>query len=251
MASRSLTNYKVKLISVASLRFSNPDEIESVVFENTPTLSETRSVDYNAVTPIHMPGSIQIYKSSNSRNFSIGATLISRSDEDVIRNIKDLQMLRGWTMPYFGSRTANTEAAQREAEEEKRKLRKRIYEEEAGKPVEQRVNNETAIAAKIAAGTKNMTNLVGAPPDVLYLYAYSAYSDVGFRGGYENINRVPVVLTNLDISYPDDVDYLSVAGVDPFPTKMTVSISLVETHSPGEYERFSLQDFKNGTLTNF
>jgi len=32
---------------------------------------------------------------------------------------------------------------------------------------------------------------------------------------------------------------------------MTIDIQLAETHSPQEYNKFSIQDFRNGTLVNF
>ena len=104
--------------------------------------------------------------------------------------------------------------------------------------------------------------LLGAPPDVLYLYAYS--SGVSSGAGQDrpnkygvNINKVPVVVTSLNITYPDDVDYIPTYSngdprkSEPFPVKMDVEISLVETHSPREYERFDLMKYKKGVLVNF
>lgn len=103
--------------------------------------------------------------------------------------------------------------------------------------------------------------LLGAPPDVLYLYAYSAgspFSDAGRTNTYgTNINKVPVVITSLNISYPDDVDYIPTrshidpAKSEPFPIKMDIDITLVETHSPREYEMFDLMKYKRGQLSNF
>jgi hypothetical protein len=104
--------------------------------------------------------------------------------------------------------------------------------------------------------------LLGAPPMVLYLYAYSSsVNDNRGAGSFlrVNVNRVPVVITSLSIAYPNDVDYLPAGeGIDAInqesesmPTKMEVTIDCVETHSPREYERFSLEDFYNGKLVSF
>lgn len=208
-------NYKVKLISATKLRQAAANDIERVIFDVSPTVTEERSVEYSQQSPIHLPGTIQVYKRTNSRNFSITADLISRTREDATKNIKTLQTLRGWTMPYFGygSRTGS----------------------------KQDLNDN-----------RSGGELLGAPPDVLYLYAYSSPTSRN-KKDFVNVNEVPVVITSLSISYPNDVDYIPTFGSnkEPMPTKMTVSISLVETHSPHEYESFSLQDFKAGRLRYF
>jgi hypothetical protein len=89
----------------------------------------------------------------------------------------------------------------------------------------------------------------------LYAYSSQANDKRPDQPGI-NINRIPVVLTNLSIQYPEDVDYIPVilkadANTEPFPVKIDVSISLAEAHSPTEYEQFSLESFKKGTLKHF
>ena len=102
--------------------------------------------------------------------------------------------------------------------------------------------------------------LRGAPPDVLYLYAYStSANNMRGMGPRVNINRVPVVVTGLEITWPNDVDYIPIydpeegpsAYTEPFPRKMDISVSLTETHSPAEFEQFDLAAFKNGDLVGF
>lgn len=214
-------------------------DADQVVFEVTPTFTESRTVNYTSVDPIHMPGSIQMYRSTGSRTFEVGAQLISRNAEDAQRNIRYLQTLRGWTMPYFGETTTLSEPNVRSREQNAT------------------LSRETANANSInRVHSDEGVELRGAPPDVLYLFAYSmGPSSVGTRSNpTPNINRVPVVVTNLSIAYPDDIDYIPVNVGDvyePFPIKLTVNISLVETHSPNEYERFDLAAFKAGTLANF
>lgn len=212
-----------------------------VVFEVTPSFAESRSVAYSAVDPVHMPGSIQMYRSTGSRTFDVGAQLISRNAGDAIRNIKYLQTLRGWTMPYFGQTNTLTTA-----NEIARHDNATFGLEDPNMTAAERIRMEGV-------------QLRGAPPDVLYLYAYStdSGSSTGVRSApTSNINRVPVVLSSLNITYPDDVDYIPVDmtgtnNYEPFPVKMTVTLVLLETHSPREYERFDLAAFKAGTLANF
>jgi hypothetical protein len=86
---------------------------------------------------------------------------------------------------------------------------------------------------------------LGAPPAVLLLSAYTKGRPV------TNINRIPVVIQNLSINYPTDVDYIPSIDGEPFPTIMSISISLTEAHSPVEYESFNLSQFKTGTLPGF
>jgi len=94
----------------------------------------------------------------------------------------------------------------------------------------------------------------GAPPEVLFLSAFAqsggkrADTDFSKSG---NLHRIPVVINQLSIPYPSDVDYINTETGDPFPTLMTIDLNLTETHSPTEYEEFSLSDYRAGTLKNF
>lgn len=215
----SVDNYKVKLISTTSLRNDLPSQIGRVVFEATPTFNEDRAVEYTAVSPIHMPGSVQVYKRTNARTFSIAAPLISRTREEATENMAKLQTLRGWTMPYFGAASST--------------------------------GGYSTTNTGTTANARTASEMLGAPPDVLYLYAYSSTSSR--NKGHVNINRVPVVISQLGIIYPEDVDYIPTfyANKEPMPSKMTVNLTLLETHSPYEYEQFSLFEFRKGTLQHF
>lgn len=200
--------YKVRLFAVRGF------PSERVIFEVSPTVSESRSVEYSPVSPVHMPGSIQVYKRTGSRSFSIGAKFVSRNIAQATQNMQYLQTLRGWTMPYFGLRTHLDATLQ----------------------------------------NKDTGPMLGAPPDVLYLYAYSDASGANNDrdGAFQtNLKKIPVVITNLSFDYPEDVDYIPTASGDPFPVKMEVKIDLAETHSPKGYEEFSLSLFKQGKLVQF
>lgn len=228
--------YKVRLVSMIDAR-------NRVVFEVTPTFSESRSVDYNAVTPVHMPGSVQVYKNTNGRSFSIGAHLVSRTPEEATQNITYLQQLRAWQLPYFGIGSATLVTSIVRTEE--------VTAARTSIDGSSSFDNATTSIDRIREDTT--INVLGAPPDILYLYAYSN-SEITQRteNMLVNINRVPVVLSSLEITYPEDVDYIpSQFNNEPFPVKMDVSISLLETHSPREFEQFSLSQYKAGALQNF
>lgn len=211
--------YKVRLF--AARRFPT----ERVIFEVSPTLSESRTVEYAGVNPVHMPGSIQIYKRTNSRTWSLGAKFISRNTSQATENMKYLQLLRGWTMPYFGLRSNYDRFTTAD---------------------EFTTTNREAI--------EDGTAMLGAPPDVLYLYAYSdSKNSTSDRTSMAetNIKKMPVVITSLSFDYSPEVDYIATASGEPFPVKMEVKIDLTETHSPNGYEEFSLSMFKNGQLVQF
>lgn len=81
-------------------------------------------------------------------------------------------------------------------------------------------------------------NMLGAPPDVLKFTAY----------GSKNMGDIPVVMTSLNLSWPNDVDYIHTAGMEAFPVILTIDISLKEAWSPREFSGFSLAAYKNGDL---
>jgi hypothetical protein len=81
---------------------------------------------------------------------------------------------------------------------------------------------------------------LGAPPDVL---TFSAYGD-------KNIGKIPVVLSNLSIEWPNDVDYIHTSDGQPFPVLINISISLKEAWSPRQFSGFSIEAFKSGDLAN-
>ena len=189
------------------------DRNRRVVFEVTPDLIENRTVTYKSLDPIHMPGQIFVYGSTSSRTFNISAIrLVSRTPQEAQKNLEILHILRFWCMPRFG----------RQSHPEDRSL-----------------------------------GVLGQPPDVILLSAYSKSPGSTIRQNDRmqemgHLNRVPVVITNLSTPYPSDIDYIPTSKDKiPMPTIMSLDLTLNETHSPLEYENFSLAAFKNGTLPGF
>lgn len=70
-----------------------------------PEIVENRTVEYEAVAPAQFPGAFQKYKGTSSVQWSINATLISRTSDEASVNLRHLNRLRGWTMPFFGQNT--------------------------------------------------------------------------------------------------------------------------------------------------
>lgn len=221
--------YRVKLVAQRSEN-SNSAEREVVVFDSSPDVNESRTVNYSSVDPIHMPGQIYVYKNVQARTFQISnARLISRTPEEAEKNLGFIWTLRGWQMPRFGINSQSKGNTQRD------KSRVQIQQ------LTQGVNQSSK-----QTSLNNGPNLLGAPPEVLLLSAYS--SGASLR---EHIKRVPVVIQQLSIPYPTDVDYvMSTSGV-PMPIIWPVELTLLEAHSAREYEQFNLDDYKQGRLPNF
>ena len=226
--------YRVKLVTQRTAR-NGPSSQERVIFNVTPEFSESRTVNYSTIDPVHMPGQIYVYKNTSARTYSISAAkLISRTQEEAEINLNYLWLLRSWQMPRFGVKSSTINKEQRNVR------------------VAQRSNDgelDTEERQKILS--KAGVELLGSPPPVLYLSAYSQGSGGNQSAKREHINRVPVVIQSLNIPYPSDVDYImSTTGV-PMPTIMAVDVQLMETHSAREYEQFSLSQYKAGILPHF
>jgi hypothetical protein len=92
-------DYKVSLTSQ-----QEADEV--LYFEVMPEITENRSVGYEAVSTAQSPGAFQKYKGTESTQWQLNATFVSRTTAEATQNLAYINMLRGWTMPYFGENTA-------------------------------------------------------------------------------------------------------------------------------------------------
>lgn len=239
--------YRVKLVSQTTAR-EGLSEQERVIFDVTPDLSESRKVNYSSVDPVHMPGQIYVYKNTAARNFSLSSVkLISRTQEEAEKNLTYLWLLRGWMMPRFGAGSSTLSPYQKSR-------RDRVRSNPGNYSTEQQQEQLKLHQTNGMLGTE----LLGAPPPVLLLSAYSkGFGQMTNADGAaqelsrQHINNVPVVMESLSIPYPSDVDYIKSTSGVPMPTIMSIDLSLLETHSAGEYERFSLDQYKTGTLPGF
>lgn len=225
---------------------SNSPDLQSakprtVQFDATPDLIENRNVNYKTLDPMHAPGQLFVYANTSSRTFNLSnIRLISRTPKEASANLERLWILRSWCMPSFG-RNEFEDEMQRASREQ---VRANVG-VDAGK-----------ISSKMQdrASTPTNRDFLGAPPKVLQL---SAYSRLGAQTGVQglgHIRRVPVVIQQLSIPYPSDTDYIPTDDAQnptPMPTIMTLDMTMVETHSPAEYQKFNLNDFRNGNLSGF
>jgi hypothetical protein len=221
-----------------------------VVFDVTPTVAESRTSQYDKLTVTHMPGSMLVYKNTESRTFTLSdAKLISRTPAEARKNMVRLNILRAWQMPYFGTDSKTTNALAAQIASGNPNIDKYTIPEGASQTLGKQLSN-----AKMS-----FLNFLGAPPDVLFL---SAYAGRDTSGAYEgNINDVTVVMTSFEFSYPADVDYIPVSGIggqsddmlqgSPFPTIISLSMQLTEIHSPNELSKFSIDDYRKGSLPRF
>lgn len=238
MAQAELLEYRVKLRSAAG---------ELVIFNVTPDLSETRSVNYKTVDPVHAPGQIFAFVNSTSRTYSLsGVKLVSRNRAEAERNLRYLWLLRSWCLPAFGQDPLTED--QRENRRNIANYHNIFSSREDGGRDKFRNHEQAARGGKSEADYYG-TDLRGAPPQVLELSAYAHDGHIGTQIGH--INRVPTVITSLTIPYPSDVDYFPTSNGVPMPAVMMIDISLSETHSPKEYEQFNLSSYKKGLLRGF
>lgn len=239
MANEVENLFKVKLVSH---RFAN----QRVTFDATPDVIETRNVNYKPIDPIHAPGQIQAFASSSSRNYNVSnIKLISRTVEEADKNLRRLWILRSWCVPRFGQSTlTQAQAENREFNASAQEVGE-IGDEEGPVGIEQ--NSEFAQSFNFGQEHR------GEPPEVLLLSAYSRSGNPTGKARTigQHINKVPVVIQQLSIPYPSDQDYIHTSQFVPMPMIMTLDMTLMETHSATEYERFNLDSFKRGLLTSF
>jgi len=247
-------NYKVRLMPANVL--AGDKASRGLSFDASPNVSESRTVNYNSLEPLHAPGQIQVYKNTQSRTFQISdIKLISRTVGEATQNLEKLWALRSWCMPRFGnSSTLSTE---------NRLVRETKLQEEARR-------RDPSLKNKLGEGNRYTTEelgseLLGAPPPIILLSAYSKIigtSDdstaavqsriVTTRWNIaQHINRVPTVIQQLTIPYPNDVDYITTSNGVPMPLIMNIDITLLETHSPNAYEGFNLNAFREGRLQGY
>ena len=83
----------------------NDGNLNEIVLEVMPSIGETRSAQYNAFSPLHHPGEILKYEHTSARTWSIDAIFISRTREEATRNLKIINTIRTWLMPFYGQGT--------------------------------------------------------------------------------------------------------------------------------------------------
>jgi hypothetical protein len=78
---------------------------EIIEFSVMPQIVENRSVSYDPIAPVQFPGEFQKYKGTPSVQWVLTATFVASTTNEASLNLKYLNILRAWTMPYFGENT--------------------------------------------------------------------------------------------------------------------------------------------------
>lgn len=84
------------------------------------------------------------------------------------------------------------------------------------------------------------------------------------NGYKKQFNSIPVVLSEMSVNYPDDVDYIEVPDLAMVPIIQSIDITLIESHkststrlsddaakSNNQKNEFNLREFKKGTLIGY
>lgn len=90
------------LVTLENPLASGPNQDNIIEFLVMPEIVENRSISYEAVAPPQFPGAFQKYKGTESVQWQVNATFIARTTDEATLNLKYINMLRGWTMPFYG-----------------------------------------------------------------------------------------------------------------------------------------------------
>lgn len=90
---------------------ASPLSYRIVEFDNTPSISESNSVQYEPIAAPHMPTAFQKYKGTDSVTYSVEAILTARNSNEAFRNYIFCMNLRAWTKPFFGIKQMNQDGS--------------------------------------------------------------------------------------------------------------------------------------------
>lgn len=98
--------FKVKITAEPNL---GDGQYGQVIFESMPTVSEAQAANYAAFSPVQHPGDILKYTGTSSKSWGINVKLISRTPGEASDNLRKLNIIRSWVMPFYGLGTARNE----------------------------------------------------------------------------------------------------------------------------------------------
>jgi len=227
---------------------------QSVIFNVTPEMNEQRSVSYAEISDLRLPASILIYMGSPSRHFSISAKLLSRTTAEADVSFQYMNLLKGWcvtaTEPYIGTSKAGLNGINTDFTSITKIQNQQSAVAQAA-AVDQNTLPTTPpnsvvpkpdITSQKIVNTDSGTNLFYQTPQVLFL--------TGYGQQYRNI---PVVIRDLNISFPSEVDYIKTSKGAWVPILQDVGIGLQEARNVygrtgTSIDSFDLTKFKAGQL---
>lgn len=198
----------------------NPSD--KIFFKVTPTVDETRSANYDSFSPPQHPGGMQIYKSTTPRTINVNGKFISRTYEEATETLRMLNVIRAWTMPYYGTGTAESFNAK-------------------GKGNLLGLPPDVLIFS--AYGSGNLENI----PVVLQTYNWTYPEDIDYVYGAApwKVDERPSVMEVTP-------SFMTLSGDDlvPVPRIIDVTLTFTETYSPDEFSSFDLNAYKLGKLSD-
>lgn len=93
--------------TIITLKTYSQQDRQVIKFLANPVISDSRDAAYDSISISHHPGEILKYRSTNSRTWGLNnIKLVSRTAAEATENLKKLNMIRSWVMPYYGQGTA-------------------------------------------------------------------------------------------------------------------------------------------------
>lgn len=86
---------------------------DTVVFDTMPDITENHQAQYDDVQPLQHPGTLLKYRSTSARDWSLTVRLVSRTVEEASQNLRTINIIRSWVMPFYGQGTAGDSSTTR------------------------------------------------------------------------------------------------------------------------------------------
>ena len=236
----------IKLTSIKKVRSPN-SKYNYVTFFISPEISENRSVTYVEISDVRLPSSILIWMGSPSRNFSLNAKFLARSEQEANVAFRNLNILKSWCVTKSPLDSSNTVTRSNVNDILKTVT---VESRDPSNSVEIDTQGDESVTASETSKSFTADSIFQDTPEVLLLEGY---------GG--QFRSIPVVITSLNITFPSDVDYIQNSKKVWVPILHEVSISLKEAREisggtqlddgsslDASISSFNLQKFKEGTL---
>lgn len=162
---------------------------DQMVFAVMPDITERGGASYDAVQVLHHPGEILKYRSSTARTWGLSAKLISRNLEEASANLKYVNLIRSWRMPFTG----------------------------VGTGVDSRTSRYLGAPPPILTFSAYGAQMIGPVPTVLEDYSWSWPTDVDYIHalGEGETSVVPFpVLMNIQLSLKESLSPAEYSGFD-------------------------------------
>lgn len=203
-AQGDLISHKVKLVEKG---------VDEVIFDVMPEVVENRTVEYEAIAPPQHPTAFQKYKGTSSTQWTVQATLTCRNTDEATENLRIINVLRGWTMPFFGQKTAS------------------VYPDKLGAP------------PPVLEFSGWRDQMVGPVQVVITSLNWNFPQDVDYipaRGFKKRLGRT----STRSAGNRSDLEFSG--ELIPFPTVIKIAIQLVESFSTDQVNGFDLSAFRIG-----